>query len=100
MKNTSFIKTKEKHFNTLKKFVPIVNRVHSKNHIEFEEVVKTFKIIESKLDANNTENLNNEFKILREVTNNYTIPEGVCESYEAVYNMLKDLDQSYNSKGK
>ena len=39
--------------------------------------------------------LNEEFAQLREITNNYTVPEDVCESYEAVYKMLAELDQAY-----
>lgn len=96
---SSFNKTKELHFNTLKKFVPIVNKVHGKNHIEFEEVAKTFKQLENKINQGKEEDLNKEFKVLRDVTNNYTIPAGVCQSYESVYNMLKELDYSYNQKG-
>ncbi len=34
-------------------------------------------------------NLDNEFKQLRQITDNYTVPGDVCESYEAVYNMLR-----------
>ncbi|MGI6499248.1 MAG: hypothetical protein ACOX0U_10745 [Oscillospiraceae bacterium] len=39
--------------------------------------------------------LNEEFARLREVTNDYTVPDDVCESYEAVYNMLAELDKAY-----
>lgn len=42
-------------------------------------------------------NLDNEFKQLREITDNYTVPGDVCESYEAVYNMLSELDDAYKS---
>jgi len=34
---------------------------------------------------------------LRETTNNYTVPDDVCESYEAVYNMLSELDKAYHA---
>lgn len=40
--------------------------------------------------------LNDEFKELRGITDNYTIPEGTCETFEAVYNMLSELDQAYS----
>ena len=42
-------------------------------------------------------NLDNEFKQLREITDNYTVPDDVCESYEAVYNMLAEIDEAYQS---
>lgn len=38
-----------------------------------------------------------EFVKLREITDNYTVPGDVCESYEAVYNMLAELDRAYES---
>jgi iron-sulfur cluster repair protein YtfE (RIC family) len=41
--------------------------------------------------------LNEEFAKLREITNNYTVPDDVCESYEAVYNMLAELDKAYQA---
>ena len=41
--------------------------------------------------------LDEEFKSLREVTNNYAIPSDVCESYEAVYNMLEEVDTAYQA---
>ena len=34
---------------------------------------------------------------LREITDNYTVPGDVCESYEAVYNMLAELDKAYEA---
>ncbi len=40
-------------------------------------------------------NLDNEFKQLRQITDNYTVPGDVCESYEAVYNMLEEIDKAY-----
>lgn len=39
--------------------------------------------------------LDEEFKNLREITNNYSVPEDVCESYEEVYNLLEKLDKNY-----
>lgn len=39
--------------------------------------------------------LDEEFKNLREITNNYTVPEDVCESYEEVYNLLEKLDKNH-----
>ena len=37
------------------------------------------------------------FVKLREITDNYTVPGDVCESYEAVYNMLAELDKAYEA---
>ncbi|NLP36661.1 MAG: iron-sulfur cluster repair di-iron protein, ric [Firmicutes bacterium] len=92
-----FREVREKHFKTLEQFVPIVARVHGKAHPEFLEVQKVFTVLAKKIKDAGSEvpDLNEEFAQLREITNNYTVPEDVCESYEAVYKMLAELDQAY-----
>lgn len=80
----------------LVKYVPVVNKVHGPLHPEFLEVKETFDLVNQKINNNDFE-LNNEFIKLREITNNYLVPNDVCETYEAVYNMLEELDNSYNS---
>ncbi len=82
---------------TLEKFVPIVERVHGKHHPEFYDVRKLFDIINEKAKKAGAETLDLtvEFNKLREITDNYTIPGDVCESYEAVYKMLSELDEAY-----
>ncbi|MGI6499190.1 MAG: iron-sulfur cluster repair di-iron protein, ric [Oscillospiraceae bacterium] len=82
---------------TLKQYVPIVARVHGQNHPEFHEVHKLFDAINQKVKEAGSKRpeLNEEFARLREVTNDYTVPDDVCESYEAVYNMLAELDKAY-----
>lgn len=89
----------EHHLETLRQYVPIVSRVHGASHPEFYEVHKVFDAINLKLKAAESElpDLKAEFASLREITNNYTIPEDVCESYEAVYNMLGEIDRGYNA---
>ena len=93
----SFNEVKEKNFKTLAQYVPIVARVHGKSHPEFHEVHKYFDLIVKKsAEAGERKpELNEEFARLREITNNYTVPDDVCESYEAVYNMLSELDKAY-----
>jgi len=92
-----FNEVKEKHIETLGRYVPIVERVHGEAHPEFYNVRKLFDEINTKLKDAGQERpeLEKEFEDLRQVTSNYTIPEGVCESYEAVYNMLAELDKAY-----
>ncbi len=41
--------------------------------------------------------MSEEFSRLREITGNYTVPGDVCESYEAVYKMLAEIDAAYNA---
>lgn len=90
-----YIKENQEILKQLKLFVPIVNKVHGKSHPEFNNVKSNYEIIHNKL-INNDFNLTNEFLNLRNITNNYNIPSDVCESYEAVYNMLEKLDNSFN----
>lgn len=90
-----YIKENKDILKQLELFVPIVNKVHGKNHPEFKDVKNNYEIINNKL-KNNDFNLINEFSNLKAITNNYEIPSDVCESYEAVYNMLEKLDNSYN----
>jgi len=93
----SFNEVKEKNFKTLAQYVPIVARVHGDSHPEFHEVHKYFDLIVKKTDeaGERKPELIEEFARLREITNNYTVPKDVCESYEAVYNMLSELDKAY-----
>lgn len=93
----TFNQVKEKNFKTLEQYVPIVARVHGANHPEFYEVRKIIDTIirKTKGSGKDKPELNEDFAKLREITNNYTVPDDVCESYEAVYNMLSELDNSY-----
>ena len=95
----TFNEVKARHFKTLEQYVPIVARVHGDKHPEFHEVHKLFEAINKKTKEAGSEKpeLNEEFAKLGEVTNNYTVPAGVGESYEAVYKMLAELDKAYQA---
>ena len=95
----SFNEAKKAYFKTLEMYVPIVARVHGKSHPEFHKVRELFDEIIKKTKEAGTEKpeLSNEFAKLREITNNYTVPGDVCESYEAVYNMLAETDKAYHN---
>ena len=100
MKNNSkFNEIKKKTFQTLKQYVPIVARVHGDHHPEFHEVRKVADTImeKTKEAGTNKPTLNEEFAKLRELTDNYTVPADVCESYEAVYRMLAEIDKAYHA---
>jgi iron-sulfur cluster repair protein YtfE (RIC family) len=94
-----FNEVKKRYFKKLELFVPVVERVHGENHPEFHDVSKLFNEINAKVKKTRSEkpDLDNEFKQLREITDNYTVPDDVCESYEAVYNMLAEIDEAYQS---
>ena len=95
--NLTFNEAMKKHVRTLKQYVPIVARVHGGNHPEFHEVRELFDtIIEKTKEAgSNKPELNEEFAKLREITDTYTVPGDVCESYEAVYSMLAEIERAY-----
>lgn len=99
MENLTFSEAKEKNFERLEQFTPIVDRVHGDNHPEFHEVKELWDQIQEKTKASASEkpSLDRELQKLREVTDNYTIPSDVCESYEAVYNMLEEVDTAYQA---
>lgn len=93
-----FSEVKERNLNKLDMFVPVVERVHGGSHREFYDVRKIFDKISAKIKAGSEKpDLDSEFKRLREITDNYTVPNDVCESYEAVYNMLAELDEAYHA---
>jgi regulator of cell morphogenesis and NO signaling len=99
MANLTFNGAKEKNFERLEQFTPIVDRVHGDNHPEFHEVKDLWNQIYAKTEraAKEKPELDGEFGRLREVTNNYEVPGDVCESYEAVYNMLEEVDTAYRA---
>ena len=97
MTKLTFNEAKEKCFERLEQFTPIVERVHGKNHPEFHEVKNLWDQIYEKTQVAGKEKpvLDSEFKKIRKITNHYTVPEDVCESYEAVYNMLEEVDAAH-----
>lgn len=61
--------------------------------------IRLFNSIIEKTNAADIVNpdLTEEFIKLRAVSNNYTVPDDVCESYEAVYKMLAEVDEAYRA---
>lgn len=94
---TKFNEIKEKNLEKLELYVPVVARVHGETHPEIHEVHEVYNIIIGKIKEAGSERpeLNDEFKELRSITDDYRVPGDTCESYEAVYNMLAELDSSY-----
>lgn len=94
---TNFKKAVKKYLPTLEQYVPIVARVHGESHPEFHDVHRVFNSINAKI-MNSEEDLelNDEFYELRQITNDYEIPDDVCETFAAVYNMISELDRAYS----
>lgn len=96
---SEYKETAKKYLPILGQYVPLVARVHGGTHPEFLKIVEIFDtiILKSKDSKSEIADLKEEFTKLREISNNYTTPDDVCESYEAVYQMLALLNESYNS---
>lgn|SRR5690554_3814115 len=96
---TTFNQVKELNLDRLEMYVPVVARVHGGSHPEFHEVRRVFDAMVAKIKATGdaAPELAAEFEELRTITDNYRIPDDVCETYEAVYNMLAELDQAYQA---
>lgn len=86
----------QKTLKLLAQYIPIVARVHGGSHPEFHEVHRIYDQIKEKIRNNKKPDLTKEFSDLREITDNYKVPSDVCESYEAVYHMLAELDIAYH----
>lgn len=94
-----FKEVSKKYLPILDQYVPLVARVHGGSHPEFHDIKKIYDLIKDKIKKDGPEivDLKEEFAKLREISNNYTTPSDVCESYEAVYQMLAFLDEKYHS---
>jgi len=88
----------KKQFTTLDQYVPVVDRVHGSSHPEFHTVRALYDEIRQKIKGagSGRPELLEEFAKLREITGNYTVPGDVCESYEAVYELLAEIDAAYH----
>ncbi|NLC94244.1 MAG: iron-sulfur cluster repair di-iron protein, ric [Bacilli bacterium] len=96
MKNKEFMKLNNMNLKLLSNYIPVVARVHGAHHLELHEVQRLFNEIMLIL-ANDSENtLHTLFMQLREVTDNYKVPNDVCETYETVYRLLQMIDASYH----
>lgn len=89
---STFSEVSAKHVPTLDVYVPVVARVHGGTHPEFHEVKAVYDRMAGKLAESGDADLSEDFTELRRITNDYAVPGDVCESYEAVYSMLSELD--------
>jgi regulator of cell morphogenesis and NO signaling len=95
--STKFLPLAKELFPVLVQYVPVVDRVHGEHHPEFHEVRRLYESIYQKTNniLSKDLDLHEEFSRLQEITKDYAIPEDVCETYEAVYEMLKQLSVAY-----
>ena len=95
----TFTEITENNFSTLDVYTTAITRAHGKNHPEVFEVRGVFEMMNEKVKEAGTEqpNLDEEFIKLRNITDNYKIPDDVCETYAGVYQMLSEADKAYHS---
>ena len=74
-----------------------ITRAHGKTHPETFKVRELFEKIKEKTNnaTSSKPDLDAEFMELRQVTDHYKVPSDVCETYEAVYHMLLEIDDAY-----
>lgn len=96
---TTFKETANHYFEKLDLYTAAITRAHGKNHPEAFEVRDLFNAVKEKTEEAGSlqPDLEAEFTQLRVITDNYTIPGDVCETYAAVYNMLSETDQAYHA---
>lgn len=78
------------HIEQAAQLAPIVERVHGSHH---PELTRVREITEELQHADGTTHAMTLFQELRTVTEDYMIPEGVCEAFEATYHALERAEQ-------
>ncbi|WP_404353773.1 hypothetical protein [Exiguobacterium aurantiacum] len=99
MSEQTFNEVITNHFEKLDLYTTAITRAHGKNHPEAFEVRELFETISGKVkDAGtNKPDLDTEFAQLRKITDNYTIPGDVCETYGGTFEMLSEVDKAYQA---
>lgn len=69
---------------------PVIEHVHGEHHPELTRVREITQALYQSDNATNTPEL---FQELRSVTDNYAIPNDVCEAFEATYHALERADK-------
>jgi len=90
-----------KRLDLLELYTKAITRAHGANHPETYAVRELFESIRAKvLDQDESKSrldLDTEFTQLRTITDSYTIPGDVCETYAATYTMLSEVDEAYQA---
>ena len=77
--------------------IKIVRKVHGESHREFYEVYDQYLKLYEGFETNDDLRIKETLHRLRVLTHDYLVPNDVCESYEAVYNMLEEVDVAYTA---
>ena len=97
--NKTFNDAVAESFEKLNVFTNAITKAHGQSHPEAFDVRKLFQAIQEKVNNQDSEklDLDAEFTELRKVTNNYTIPGDVCQTFAATYRMLQEADKAYQA---
>jgi len=79
-----------RHIEKAAQLAPIIERVHGEHYPELTRVREITEKLRRSNDATNAMTL---FQELRSVTDNYGIPQDVCEAFEATYRALERADK-------
>lgn len=79
-----------RHIEKAAQLAPIVERVHGGHH---PELTRVREITQALHQSDNTETTPALFQELRTVTDNYAIPNDVCEAFGAMYQALERSDK-------
>lgn len=82
--------------------LPKVSKLYGSSHPEILEVQKVFEMMKKKTMAammgrTGNPELNEEFTSLREITNNYTVPDDVNENFATVYKAFEEVNKVYQT---
>lgn len=78
---------------TAQEYAPLIERVHGENHPELTRV----RELTEQIGQPGTDN-KALFAELRAVTNDYAIPNDVCETFVATYEALEQVESELTSK--
>ena len=70
----------------LNKILPVVVRVHGEHHPELREVGMLYEQLKAEPSIQLVEKI-------RQVTNNFEVPQDACPTYEKAYHYLESLTQ-------
>lgn len=79
-----------RHIEKAAQLAPIIERVHGEHHPELTRVREITEDLQRSENATAAVPL---FQELRSVTEDYAIPEDVCEAFEATYRALQRADK-------
>ncbi|MCZ8466532.1 iron-sulfur cluster repair di-iron protein, ric [Streptococcus uberis] len=73
----------------LELYTKAITKAHGKNHPEVFEVSRLYETIKAKVDKG--DDFTAEIAQLKDITNDFAIPDDVCATFEETYKLLKKV---------